>query len=318
MDSQNSPSSDFSPSWSTLPPGAIETIAALAALLALDHLVLHGVMATLNPHPFWIVVLFAAFQYGAWGGAFAAMTASLALYAGGLPPRGDEEFFQYAAAVLTIPATWLLAGVAFGGLRSLHMQKTRALETRLDQAISHAKAIAAGFTRACDEIKRLETRIVADTATVDTIIRDVAAIGAARVDATHDQLALFAQHCLGTTNVTIWLFSPNGADDTRDDMLSGIELSHDVMSTLFDRKRAAVITGLPDDIAVAAPIVACDDVRGLVVVWRIDDLGSEDAARLGRRAELLGRALGGLLETPATPSPVVPLHAGLKRVSSAS
>ncbi|MBU6371094.1 MAG: hypothetical protein KJS97_00075 [Alphaproteobacteria bacterium] len=289
---------------------------SLAVLVALDRLVFHGALATLAPHPFWIIVLFAAVQYGAWGGAIGAAAASLALYARGVPHRGAEDFFEYTSTILALPAMWLLAAVAFGGLRSLHIRKLRALEARLDETLSHANTIATGFTRACGEIKRLEARIASDTATVNTIIRDIAAIGAGGRDTVRQSLSAFAQHCLGTPNITIWIFSsdPAAADGT----LDGLELSQDVTTTLFEQRRAAVIAGLPDDIAVAAPIVAADDISGLLIVWRIDDLSPTDAAHLGRRAELLGLALGVLLEPQLSPSPVVAFHPAFKRVSRES
>jgi hypothetical protein len=78
-----------------------------------------------------------------------------------------------------------------------------------------------------------------------------------------------------------------------------------------------VRAGLPDDIAVAAPIASRDDVFGLVIIWKHDDLSSDEAERLGRRAELVGRALGALLELPAAQSPAIPLRSG-SRASIAS
>lgn len=314
----NPPLSDYGSPSGALGRCALETIAALAALIALDHFAFHGAFAALNPHPFWIVVLLASFQYGAFGGAFAAAAASIALYRGGLPPRGAEDFFQYAATITSLPGLWVLAAATFGGLRALHIRKTSTLEARLNETLSHAQAIAAGFSRATDEIRRLETRIAGDSATVETIIRDVAEIGASSAETEHERLSQFAQHCIGTPATTIWLFSSSLIGDEAAGTPPGIDLPHDVVAALFSRKQAVALAGLPDDIAVAAPIVRNDDVRGLVIVWRNQDISSGEAARLGRRAELVGQALGALLEPAAAPSAAIPLRPEFKRVSSAS
>lgn len=314
----NSPLSDFGASPRGLGRCALETFAALSALIVLDHVVFHGGFAALNPHPFWVVVLLAAMQYGAFGGALAAAAASIALYRTGLPPRGAEDFFQYAAAITTLPALWILAATMFGGLRTLHLRKTSALEASLNETLNHAKTIAAGFSRACDEIRRLEIRIASDTATADTIIRDIADIGAASAETEHARLARFAHHCLGTSVTTIWLFSSSAGDDEITAPPPGIDLPHDVIKTLVNRTQAVALAGLPDDIAVAAPIVQHDEVCGLLILWRVEDMSSGEAVRLGRRAELVGQALGALLKPAAHPSAAIPFRTDFKRLSSAS
>jgi len=277
----------------------VETLLGLGVLLALDRLAFHGGFAAMSLHPFWIVVLFVTVQYGALAGVFAAIAASAALYAGGLPVRGGADFYVYAADLTRLPALWFLAAATLGGLRTLHIRNADQTKARLDATIANGQTIAAGFARACAEITKLETRIASDTATVDTLLRDIAALDLRSGVLSPNALADLVSHALSASAFTLWIFSTpsrEGAYDQSGSPSSAV-LSPAAIAAMLRQRRAIVDSDLLPDAIVAAPLVSGlgNDVYGALIVWRIG-AAEDDQARIAARAEVLGRAIGALLE----------------------
>ena len=73
----------------------LETLGTLAIFVLVDHLFLEGDGYHLfAPHPYWLVVVFVATQYGTREGLFAAAFSSIALYVGGIPDQKITQDFQ--------------------------------------------------------------------------------------------------------------------------------------------------------------------------------------------------------------------------------
>lgn len=285
-------------SWPALRRCAIETTAALAVLVALDRFALHGALAGISPHPFWIIVLVAACQYGAPGGAIAATAASLALYAGGLPPHGALDFYQYAAMITAQPALWFLAAATLGGMRSLHIRSRSEIQARLDEALAHARTIADGFRRACAENLRLEARIASDTATVDTILRDLAALSASDQPRDPGRFTDLIDHCLGSAPFTLWLFPAGGLTADAPEV-ADIPLPAAAATALLLQQRMISGDLLPPEMLVAAPVAppGGEEVAGILIIWRAD-MDEAERQRLCARAGLVAQAISALLPEP--------------------
>ena len=77
---------------------AVEIVVAIAVMLIVDQVFFGGVrFRDVGPHPFWLLVMVVAAQYGTPAGVFAALLGALVAFLGNLPPRdplqnrGDSE-----------------------------------------------------------------------------------------------------------------------------------------------------------------------------------------------------------------------------------
>lgn len=145
------------PKWSPL----IETGLFVGLTLVVDSLWGPGNrFANVEPHPFWVIVLLMAAQYGTREALIAAAASTVALLAGNMPPQDfDQSVHEYAVQVLRLPLVWMVAAVVIGELRVRHRQHQ--LET--DERLSHAERRVELLTGAHGELttakERLETRL---------------------------------------------------------------------------------------------------------------------------------------------------------------
>jgi hypothetical protein len=112
-------------------------------------------------------------------------------------------------------------------------------------------------------------------------------------------LADLVSHALSASAFTLWIFSTpsrGGVDDLSGQPSSAV-LSPAATAAMLRQRRAIVDADLLPDAIVAAPLVAGlgNDVYGALIVWRIGE-AEEDQERIAARAEVLGRAIGALLE----------------------
>jgi hypothetical protein len=164
------------------------------------------------PHPFWIPVLLMAAQYGIMGGLFAALSASAALFMGGLPAQSaSQDFYDYAAEIAAQPCAWFASALILGGLRTLHMHQHAALAGRLDRALAIGGDIADRLEHMLAENALLERRIATDRATLGAVLRALAGLTG------EDRAALaqgFATVIAEATGATSFTLAIGGADGT--------------------------------------------------------------------------------------------------------
>jgi polysaccharide biosynthesis protein PelD len=155
-----------------------ETTSLLAVALAVDELLLGGDrFAGVTPHPFWIVVLLAATQYGMREGLAAAALATAALLAGRLPEQGfGEDFNAWLLRIGGIPVLWFVAGVVFGGIRDGHKRKADVLREMLAKLRDQTHTIAEAYERLSATAGELETRVAGQVRTVRALYAAARAI----------------------------------------------------------------------------------------------------------------------------------------------
>lgn len=151
----------------------LEMIFGLAVLLALDILALNGTRYWhVNPHPFWIVVLFIACKYGTREGLVAALASSIALLFGNLPEQSlDQDSYDYLLTVLKMPLLWLVASVGFGELRQMHIREREYLEGALIGAQEREQSIAQSYEWVKQLKDQLELRVAGQLRSAITIYR---------------------------------------------------------------------------------------------------------------------------------------------------
>ncbi|MEZ5354040.1 MAG: GAF domain-containing protein [Bryobacteraceae bacterium] len=169
---------NFRVNWKQLSAGAgpvrssmVETVALLAAALVVDASLLAGDrMESIQPHPFWIVVLLAASQYGTKAGLAAAALATLALRLFHLPPLGFEyDLYSWLWKAVWQPVAWMLAAGGFGALRSRHRNRERTVEERLQSTVRSEREYAAAWERGESVRKKLEETVAANLRSAVTL-----------------------------------------------------------------------------------------------------------------------------------------------------
>jgi polysaccharide biosynthesis protein PelD len=292
-----------------------ETLLVLAVLMAIDQLMYAGdQFASLAPHPFWLPVLLAATQYGIAAGMFAATLCSLALYAGGLPAQAaGQDYYDFAALVTTTPALWFAAALLFGGLRAVQVRSTERTEEALYETREQANCIAAGFDRARDEIRQLETRIAGDTATVDGLLRRLSQLAPRDTTSFASTLSGLAADMIGAAQVTLFFDSPSGMQPSPamdGELAERPSLSAAAVAALLHSRRVVARSQpgadaiLPEGVTLIAPIHAPSEAGliGIIAVGRLRD-PTATISRAAARAELVGHAFGALLGDAEMPFP---------------
>ena len=80
------------------------------------------------PHPFWILIILIAAQYGTIEALIAAVVSTLVLIAGQTPERDVfQEHFEYVFLLAKTPIQWFIAAVILGELRMRHIRERDAL-----------------------------------------------------------------------------------------------------------------------------------------------------------------------------------------------
>lgn len=114
------------------------------------------------PHPFWLVVLLLACQYGTREGLVSAIIAILLYLIGNWPEQSfGQDRFSYVFAVLAQPILWLVTAVLFGELRMRHLRERATLEDELETAREREERIA----RAYEQVKEIKSGLELRTAT---------------------------------------------------------------------------------------------------------------------------------------------------------
>jgi hypothetical protein len=156
----------------------IELILFFAISLGIDYFVTGGNRFwDVAPHPFWMIVLLIAVQYGTGDGLFAAVMASGALLIGNLPVQSIYlDLYSYLFELSSRPMMWIAAALIFGELRMRYSRRTVQLIHDLKDAEHRAEVVASAY-KSVDEAKQeLEIRVAGQLRTVFSIHRAAKAI----------------------------------------------------------------------------------------------------------------------------------------------
>lgn len=113
-----------------------------------------------EPHPFWIIVILLAVQYGVPEGILAVAASTLALLVGNLPEqRFDQLIYDYLFEVSINPLMWVVAAVFIGVLRERHIREREELQENLRLAREREEKIAESYEWVRDLKQKMELRI---------------------------------------------------------------------------------------------------------------------------------------------------------------
>lgn len=113
-----------------------------------------------QPHPFWVIVVLVAVQYGTAEGVVAAIIASLALLLGNLPEQTmNQDIYDYLLAIFFMPLLWLLTAVIVGEFRQRHIRENSYLRQQLEESKEREKIIAESYESVKSLKEKLELKI---------------------------------------------------------------------------------------------------------------------------------------------------------------
>lgn len=177
----------------------LEIALFLLAALTLDLLLGSGNRFwDINPHPFWIIVLLVAAQYGTGEGLAAAAASTVALLLFNMPEQGiQQNIYDYLYMVAKTPLLWVIAGVSLGELRMKHIRERREMQAALTHAQEREEKIAESYEWVRASKDKLELRIAGqlrsgvaayqaaramDTLTPDQVLRGLAELVSAAMN----------------------------------------------------------------------------------------------------------------------------------------
>ncbi len=188
----------------------------LATLLLLDYAFFdQSRYWSLNPHPFWFIIILVSAKYGTKEAIVAAIGASAALLVGNMPEQSiDQDGYAYLLHVLKLPLLWLVTSVMFGELRQLHIRERATLETSLQESQIRAEHIAESYQSVKSVKDQLEMQIAGQ------LRSSIMAYGAAKSmeslnpDEIMHGLEQMVTATLGPEKFSIYVLSGNGLDVT--------------------------------------------------------------------------------------------------------
>jgi hypothetical protein len=139
----------------------IETVLILVILTAIDAVFFDGTrFFNMNPHPFWIVVLLIAVQYGTGEALVAAAASTLFYLVGNMPtvPQGIDRYqFLYLLAIN--PILWFVVGWTLGELRQRHIRERDRLMGALEESEQRETLISDSYQTVRARKESLEIQV---------------------------------------------------------------------------------------------------------------------------------------------------------------
>ncbi len=156
----------------------VEIALFIAATVALDLLFFDGQrFQDVRPHPFWALVLLVTVQYGSAEGLLAAVSASIALYAGAVPEQEvDQDLYAYLFEIAVRPALWLATAIVLGELRMRERRRVLQLAQRLEETEQRERTLADAYHQLVVTKDSLEARIAGQLKTVFALYKAAKAI----------------------------------------------------------------------------------------------------------------------------------------------
>lgn len=112
------------------------------------------------PHPFWVIVILMAVQYGTVEAVLAAILSSVFLLFGNMPEQAlNQDMYDYLYIIFRQPLLWLLAAVLVGELRQRHVREREYLMKELHDSSERERIIAESYSSVKTLKEKLELKI---------------------------------------------------------------------------------------------------------------------------------------------------------------
>ena len=139
----------------------VEMLLGLVVLTLIDHFLFSGNRFwNVNPHPFWMVVLLIAAQYGTGEGLIAAIAATLFYLVGNIPAQGDGmSHYDWLFSLSINPILWLVGGWILGELRQRHIRERNVLLKEVEESHQREDLISSSYNFVKNRKESLEVQV---------------------------------------------------------------------------------------------------------------------------------------------------------------
>jgi hypothetical protein len=189
----------------------VETVIGLIALLLIDQFFAQGNRFwDINPHPFWIVVLLAAVQYGTAEGLLAALFASAVLLIGNVPEQGsDITHSEWLFQLAVNPVLWIVAGWLIGETRQRHVRERAALVREIEESHQREDLIASSYTFVKHRKEALEIQVSGQLLSAIEAYRSAKSVETLDPKSVMQGVERLVSSILGAQKFSLYLFHDN-------------------------------------------------------------------------------------------------------------
>lgn len=194
----------------------LEAVVILGVLLVLDMVFGSGNrFFDVNPHPFWIVVIALAAQYGTNEGLFAALLATIALLLGNMPVQPDGvDHYDHLYYVFINPILWFIAGWGLGEIRQRHVRERNRLTTELQESLEREELISDSYSFVKSRKESLEVQVAGQLTSAVEAYRSAKAVETLDPKSVMQGIEKLVTSVLGPQKFSLYLFHENKLNAT--------------------------------------------------------------------------------------------------------
>ena len=120
----------------------------------------------ISPHPFWIIIILIAAQYGIFEGIIAALVSTAILLLGPIPARNVlQDYFDYFFFLAKLPMLWIATATILGSIRMKHIAERDRLKDIATQSEEKQKQVAESYNALKNIKERLEFKLASEMQT---------------------------------------------------------------------------------------------------------------------------------------------------------
>ncbi len=165
---------------------------------------------TVQPHPFWIIVLLASVQYGVKEGLLAAAASTVVLLFGNMPERKEGfDAFTHLYDVFLNPVLWFMAALVLGEMRQRHVRRQQKQAQDLYESRLREESIAEKYSEVRKIKENLEMRVAGQLRTAFSTYEAARAIEAVEPKAVVSGVENLIGSLIGAERYSIFLFRNN-------------------------------------------------------------------------------------------------------------
>lgn len=162
---------------------------------------------SVQPHPFWIIVLLTSVQYGVKEGLLAALASSVVLLIGNIPDRQEGfDAFTHLYDVFLNPVLWFVAALVLGEMRQRHVRRQQKMAQELYDSRVREESIAEKYSEIRKIKENLEFRVAGQLRTAFSTYEAARAIEAVEPKAVLAGVESLIGNLIGAERYSMFIF----------------------------------------------------------------------------------------------------------------
>lgn len=265
----------------------LESIILLVGMLLVDVIFFDGTrFLDVNPHPFWVVVLLLAVQYGTNEGIFAAAFASICLLLGNMPLQPEAmDRYDFLYETFINPILWFIFGWLLGELRMRHVRERNRMLKELEESNAREELISDSYNFVKGRKEALEVQVAGQLTSSIEAYRAAKAVESLDPKSVMQGIETLISSVLGPQKFSLYLFHDNKLTATilhgwhpSDNLLQEIDSFSPLYQAVVGQQQNLIIANEDHERAldgqgiIAGPILDPDSKRvvGMLKIEQMD------------------------------------------------